>query len=121
MPLKDQDEIPIKYEDRNCTDVCCLVVGIAFTLIMAIISFSIYDYDTYVKSSFPTDSDGRLCGVDAPAYPLVYFASPPEIGRRVCVSSCPSEGDIMLGCFATSDVGCRFSDSPMFGVSYYES
>ena len=53
---------------------------------MAIISFSIYDYgnlffilDTYVKSSFPTDSDGRLCGVDAPAYPLVYFASPPEI------------------------------------------
>ena len=27
----------------------------------------------------------------------------------------------MLGCYATPDVGCRFSDSPMFGVSYYES
>ena len=35
--------------------------------------------ETYVKSSFPTDSEGRLCAVDAPAYPLVYFANPPEI------------------------------------------
>lgn len=35
--------------------------------------------DTFVKSNFPTDSDGNLCGVDAPAYPYVYFANPPEI------------------------------------------
>lgn len=35
--------------------------------------------DNFVKSNFPTDSDGNLCGVDAPGYPFVYFANPPEI------------------------------------------
>lgn len=35
--------------------------------------------DTYLKTNFPTDSDGNLCGVDAPGYPFVYFANAPEI------------------------------------------
>ena len=37
------------------------------------------------------------------------------------MSSCPQQGDVMLGCYATKDVGCRFSDNSMFGVSYYDS
>ena len=27
----------------------------------------------------------------------------------------------MLNCYATQEVGCRFSDSPIFGVAYYDS
>ena len=34
--------------------------------------------DTYMKTNFPTDNDGRLCGVDKDvrAYPYVYFVQP---------------------------------------------
>jgi hypothetical protein len=35
--------------------------------------------DNYVKSNFPTDSDGNLCGVDVPGYNYVYFANAPQI------------------------------------------
>jgi hypothetical protein len=56
--------------------------------------FSCYDYpwyyllqlgynciylDNYVKSNFPTDSDGNLCGVDVHGYNYVYFANAPQI------------------------------------------
>lgn len=45
--------------------------------------------EKYVKSNFPTDSDGKLCGVDYPAYPYVYFAQAPEIvyNLNIIVSS----------------------------------
>ena len=69
------------------------MIGILFTVVMLVISFAIFNQgiivkylDTFVKSNFPTDSDGRTCGFDLPAYHYVYFANPPEIGRRVCVS-----------------------------------
>ena len=74
-------------DERNCTDICCCGIGILFTLVMLL--FAIFGMETgtlsaiitekYVKSNFPTDSEGRLCGVDLPAYPYVYFSSPPEI------------------------------------------
>lgn len=32
-----------------------------------------------MKSNFPTDSDGKLCGVDNPGYEYLYFANPPQI------------------------------------------
>ena len=35
--------------------------------------------EKYIKTNFPTDSSGRLCGIDLPAYPYVYFAQAPEI------------------------------------------
>ncbi len=32
-----------------------------------------------MKSNFPADSDGSLCGIDLPSYPYLYFANLPEI------------------------------------------
>lgn len=42
-------------------------------------------------------------------------------GRRVCVSSCPKEGDKKLSCRMTSDVGCKFTSTPGFEVEYYDN
>lgn len=46
--------------------------------------------DNYVKSNFATDSDGKLCGVDAAGYEYVYFANPPAIVRVVLCSGSES-------------------------------
>lgn len=70
-----------------------------------------FNYDNYVKSNFPTDSDGKLCGVDNPGYEYLYFANPPQIDRRVCVQQCPNATDTRLTCTTTYDVGCKFSNT----------
>ena len=31
-----------------------------------------------MKTNFPADSDGNVCGYDLPAYPYVYFVNPPN-------------------------------------------
>ena len=30
--------------------------------------------EKYIKTNFPADSNGKLCGIDVPNYPFVYFA-----------------------------------------------
>lgn len=52
---------------------------------MIVMGITLFDYgkfklitDTFVKSNFPTDSDGKLCGVDAAGYNYVYFADAPN-------------------------------------------
>ena len=49
-------------DERSCTDIFCLIVGILFTVIMIVLAVVVFNYDTFLKSSFPTDSDGKLCG-----------------------------------------------------------
>lgn len=73
-----------------------------------------FNFDNFLKSSFPTDSDGNLCGAQLTGYPYLYFGNPPEINRRVCVAECPKAGDQQLNCYTTSTVGCRFSSTPGF-------
>lgn len=113
---------------RVCTDKVCIIFGLAFILVLFIITFSLYDegnpysyLETYLKSSFPTDSDGRLCGNELINFPYVYFVSLPDISKRVCVSSCPSSEDTKLNCFMTKSIGCRFSQTPGFEVRYYNN
>lgn len=79
-----------------------------------------FNWDTYVRSNFPTDSDGKLCGVDAPAYPYVYFANAPDFTRRVCVTSCPAPSDPRLNCLMTDSVGCNYSNAPGEEVLKYD-
>lgn len=82
----------------------------------------------YIKSNFPTDSDGKLCGVDIPGYNYVYFANPPEIvilyinqARRVCVTKCPSPEDLKLDCKITEDIGCKYNNRTNFEVKKYDN
>lgn len=92
----------------------CIIVGLVFSLVMIILGITLFNYDNYVKSNFATDSDGKLCGVDAPGYDYLYFANPPAIDRRVCVKACPADTDTKLSCYVTEDVGCKFSSEPGF-------
>jgi hypothetical protein len=51
--------------------------------------------ETYLKTNFPTDSDGNLCGVDAPGYPFVYFANAPDI-VLLTITSVPTSLRVQL-------------------------
>lgn len=64
---------------RSCTDVCCLICGILFSLLMLILAAATFNYSKYYKVNFPADSNGNLCGIDKESYPYVYFANPPSM------------------------------------------
>jgi hypothetical protein len=75
--------------------------------------------DKYVKSSIPTDSDGKLCGHDHEAYPYLYFVNLPDVSSRVCVKECPQPTDRKLKCVGTKNIACGFSNTPGFIVRFY--
>lgn len=33
----------------------------------------------YLQTNFPADTDGRLCGIDLPGYPFLYFTQAPNM------------------------------------------
>lgn len=114
----------ISEKNRYCTDVCCLITGLAFSIILISISAILFDKckpsthtATFYKVNFPTDSDGKLCGYDYPDYQYLFFSNAPLIVNhsiikniRVCVSKCPSKGDISLTCKPNSLVStCNFN------------
>jgi hypothetical protein len=76
----------------------------------------IYCLEQYIRANFPTDTDGKLCGIDYPGFKYVYFAEPTEITERICVASCPKEGDNSLDCRSTETRGCNFNKMPGFNV-----
>lgn len=88
---------------------------------MIILGIVLFNNEHYIKSNFPTDSDGKLCGVDIPGYNYVYFANPPEIARRVCVTKCPSPEDLKLDCKITEDIGCKYNNRTNFEVKKYDN
>jgi len=69
---------------RYCTDKLCIYIGVSFTIILLILTavlfnngkYKIYK-DHYIKTSFPSDSDGRVCGIDLPNNPFVYYTNLP--------------------------------------------
>lgn len=75
----------IPDEKRNCTDIFCLIIGLVFSIALIAIFMTFYKFgtilsiqDTYVKSTYPSDSDGKVCGYDYPAYPVLYFVNPAD-------------------------------------------
>lgn len=44
-------------------------------------SYPIVEIDHYMQANFPSDSEGRLCGIDNDTkdYHYVYFVNPPNI------------------------------------------
>lgn len=71
-------------DERTCTDIFCIVLGVSFTVIMLIAATVSYNHrnkfhnpENYLKSNFPADSDGSLCGYDSPQFQYLYFANLP--------------------------------------------
>ena len=72
--------------ERRCTDLVCTFVGLSFTLILILCAFFMYNYSTNflyiaheIRTSFPSDSMGRVCGLEVKGYPYIYFANFPKI------------------------------------------
>lgn len=52
----------------------------------------------------PTDSSGKICGVDYPQFPYLYFPQAPLIHARICVSVCPTLSTLAVPCATNSVV-----------------
>lgn len=73
-------------EERKCTDRICLILGLVLTLAIAlysILNINIRKISYYLENqnrlSVPSDSDGKMCGIDYPNFPYIYFTNPPDI------------------------------------------
>lgn len=115
-------------DDRKMTDVCCLLIGLLFTAGVVVVPFLMRNesnkkcYAVTVKQlTLVSDSDGKICGVDYPKYPFLYFPNPSDIvqsstmkSQRVCMSSCPSAGVTAMDCKSTTAINCENGESVNF-------
>ena len=73
-------------EVRKLTDCLCTIIGLLFALTLFILALVLMDTSTYhfylgnyLKSNYPTDSDGNPCSYgDNWKYPFIFF---PDINR----------------------------------------
>ncbi|XP_065647600.1 choline transporter-like protein 4 isoform X2 [Hydra vulgaris] len=97
---------PIK--DRGCTDIICCVLFSIYMIGMIIVGIVAYMQGDPKRLLFPTDSNGKVCGVDIIGKSFLHYfdltkcitkgtADPLEYARnglacptpKVCVSKCP--------------------------------
>lgn len=78
-PRSARPRYPLPYpeEQRRITDVCCLIIGVLFGLIIFILACCAYNGDNLKRSNYPADSKGRVCMMDTQTgvnnYPFLYF------------------------------------------------
>lgn len=60
--IKSIKDVPIKDNQRNCTDIICTIIGITFGIFMFIMAIVLMKKDNYYRSNFPTDSNKIPCG-----------------------------------------------------------
>lgn len=69
------------------TDVICIILGVLFGLVLFIIAVCVYSRPNLKRASYPVDSKGVVCQIDAvkqgKQYPFLYFddISNPNNGR----------------------------------------
>ena len=98
---KDMDKLQVDDElgngpisKRKCTDVICCCIFLAFVVGMVGAAGYGYSNGNVEKLLRPFDYDGRACGYDTAVknYPYLYWPDPTSlsnIGKTMCVSSCP--------------------------------
>lgn len=112
--IERQEELPLPgtfvvYADhqRKRTDICCTIWAVLFSASLFV--FAVYSLNAsiihakqghLVRSYFPVDSHGKLCGYDKPDHPYLYF---PDVNDIVCELSC-------------RQLGYALSDVPMTGT-----
>lgn len=102
---------PVK--NRSCTDVFCLIIFIAFLVGWGIIGFYGFTLGDPQRLLHPTDSNGRICGVDETVKDkpyLFYFdltrcADPSVLIKgcptpQICVKKCPTENFLAIAAAA---------------------
>lgn len=59
------------------TDVCCLILGLIFGLVLFIMAICMFNRANLAKTGYPADSNGNVCQLDtmddAQSYPFLYF------------------------------------------------
>lgn len=82
--LQDSRDLPVPGtsiltldEHRKVTDVCCLILGVLYGLILFIIACVLYSSYNLKKSNYPSDSAGTVCQLDTQTgvnnYPFLFF------------------------------------------------
>jgi hypothetical protein len=73
---EDLSQVPIKNNERRCTDILCIIIGLGFTIALAILAIITFDKPQYLKEVFPADTEGFTCGFEYPGFNFIYFAKP---------------------------------------------
>lgn len=112
-------------EKRGCTDVICCIIITAYMIGMVIIGIIGYTQGDPKRLLYPTDSDGKVCGIDIPDKSYLHFfdltkcltkgASDPFTYVRqglscptpqVCVAECPQKTIAVGGLASFEDLIC---------------
>ena len=78
---------PHPEPQRKVTDVCPLIIGILYGLIIFIVAVAVYNGSNLQRGSYPADSAGKVCQLDTNTgvnnYPFLYFNNPqdPSVDR----------------------------------------
>jgi len=102
-----EEDDAIEYQgptrDRKCTDVVCLIIFLAFIFAWAIVAFYAAAKGDINRVIYPTDSQGRICGVgDMEERPVLMFFDLTKclnlgvlahgcVTPQVCVKECPQD------------------------------
>nr|XP_018910592.1 PREDICTED: CTL-like protein 2 isoform X1 [Bemisia tabaci] len=89
---------------RSCTDLCCLLVFVAFLVSWGALGFYAFKHGDITPLILPSDTAGRVCGVDPEVvsrrklffFDLSQCAKPNVVFKgcktpQVCVEQCPKE------------------------------
>lgn len=54
------------------------------------------------KMTYPTDSQGRHCTLDNNNFNFLYFPTPNNPTKRLCLAKCPTGSENRLDCWPTN-------------------
>ena len=113
------DQLPVSFNDRTSTDICCTFLTSVFALGMFIAAIVFLNLFQLQKMTYPTDSSGRHCTLDNQNYNYLYFPSPNNPHNRICLASCPTSTASTLNCWPTATISCAANSNPQFQVVVY--
>lgn len=77
------EEVPVRGKGfssvdqlRKRTDICCTIWAVLFSLTLFTIAVVGLNKDKALRSSLPSDADGKVCGVDYPEYGYLFYPEP---------------------------------------------
>ena len=86
-------------KDRRCTDFLFTVLFLAFVVVFGWVCNQGFQNGKPLTLLSPVDFDGKLCGVDYPDHPFLYFIITPDKNtplpdidieyRAICIKECP--------------------------------
>jgi hypothetical protein len=105
-------------EHRQPRDWACFYIFVGLVGVILVLSVVLLAVG-HIQSLFrPFDSDIKECGAEVRGYPYLYYVSPHDLTRSVCVKECPTDEDKPLECSPNSVVtSCRRDIRDHFNLS----